>query len=306
MTVSRRNFLTGTAATGATLAAASLPLLPGCGNRVGAAPRVPAGVIPVTEGKLVVYVPKFPDLVGIGGAITIEYAVPAGGPGIANHGPILLIHRAPDDDSPEYVATQSLCPHQQCPLGYSPIDHLIECPCHSSRFLPVADLNIPGSCTGTVVHLPARQALFYYPVAYDAASQTVTVDLTVASVCASTQPDDMGTPSFPTIVDGKMTFAVADYPALLQVGGNIGGQPRGLGDSLIITRATEDTVTALSWICPHTGCLVEYAATRQQYECPCHGSVFAPDGALREGPATRGLKNYPTTFDGTTVVVTIS
>ncbi len=44
---------------------------------------------------------------------------------------------------------------------------------------------------------------------------------------------------------------------------------------------------AMSTRCPHLGCTV--ARQADGFRCPCHGSQFAPDGAVRVGPATRAL-----------------
>ena len=41
--------------------------------------------------------------------------------------------------------------------------------------------------------------------------------------------------------------------------------------------------------CTHLGCRPRWNPTRQRFECPCHGSEFAQDGALLKGPATRPL-----------------
>lgn len=45
----------------------------------------------------------------------------------------------------------------------------------------------------------------------------------------------------------------------------------------------------VSPVCPHLGGIVNWNDADQAWECPLHGSRFAPDGALLEGPATRGL-----------------
>lgn len=45
----------------------------------------------------------------------------------------------------------------------------------------------------------------------------------------------------------------------------------------------------VSPVCPHLGGIVNWNQADQSWECPLHGSRFAPDGALLEGPATRGL-----------------
>ncbi|CAJ1507928.1 FAD-dependent oxidoreductase [[Mycobacterium] holstebronense] len=45
----------------------------------------------------------------------------------------------------------------------------------------------------------------------------------------------------------------------------------------------------LSPVCPHLGGIVNWNDADRAWECPLHGSRFAPDGTLLEGPATRGL-----------------
>jgi glycine/D-amino acid oxidase-like deaminating enzyme len=45
----------------------------------------------------------------------------------------------------------------------------------------------------------------------------------------------------------------------------------------------------VSPVCPHLGGIVKWNDADQAWECPLHGSRFAPDGELLEGPATHGL-----------------
>jgi menaquinol-cytochrome c reductase iron-sulfur subunit len=49
----------------------------------------------------------------------------------------------------------------------------------------------------------------------------------------------------------------------------------------------------LSAVCPHLGCDVPWNADAKKFMCPCHGSVFAPDGSLVQGPAQRGMDTLP-------------
>jgi glycine/D-amino acid oxidase-like deaminating enzyme/nitrite reductase/ring-hydroxylating ferredoxin subunit len=50
---------------------------------------------------------------------------------------------------------------------------------------------------------------------------------------------------------------------------------------------------ALSPQCTHLGCIVGWNSADRMWECPCHNSCFAGDGALLEGPATRNLERRP-------------
>lgn len=38
--------------------------------------------------------------------------------------------------------------------------------------------------------------------------------------------------------------------------------------------------------CPHLGCALKYNRAEHSWDCPCHGSRFAEDGALLDNPAT--------------------
>ena len=51
----------------------------------------------------------------------------------------------------------------------------------------------------------------------------------------------------------------------------------------------DGTEHSVSPVCPHLGGIVNWNDADQAWECPLHGSRFAPDGTLLEGPATRDL-----------------
>jgi glycine/D-amino acid oxidase-like deaminating enzyme/nitrite reductase/ring-hydroxylating ferredoxin subunit len=46
---------------------------------------------------------------------------------------------------------------------------------------------------------------------------------------------------------------------------------------------------AIDPACPHAGCIVAWNNAEKSWDCPCHGSRFAPDGTLLTGPATSNL-----------------
>jgi menaquinol-cytochrome c reductase iron-sulfur subunit len=51
----------------------------------------------------------------------------------------------------------------------------------------------------------------------------------------------------------------------------------------------EPAVGAFSAKCPHLGCMVDFNRASGEFECPCHKSAFAKDGAKIYGPSLRGL-----------------
>jgi menaquinol-cytochrome c reductase iron-sulfur subunit len=51
----------------------------------------------------------------------------------------------------------------------------------------------------------------------------------------------------------------------------------------------DGTMTVLSPLCPHLGCPINWHPDRAQFQCPCHGGVFASDGKSVSGPPPRSM-----------------
>jgi cytochrome b6-f complex iron-sulfur subunit len=96
----------------------------------------------------------------------------------------------------------------------------------------------------------------------------------------------------PQNVDFTLDLSNASYAALKTNGGYI------YQDNIIIVRTSTGEIVALSDICTHTGCTVNFSNSSNDFLCPCHGSVFAIDGSVVRGPAPSPLKRYNTTING--------
>ncbi|MGV0743695.1 FAD-dependent oxidoreductase [Mycolicibacterium sp. XJ870] len=68
-------------------------------------------------------------------------------------------------------------------------------------------------------------------------------------------------------------------------GGVVSGPPWHL-EACSVVDGVEHRVSP---VCPHLGGIVNWNDADESWECPLHGSRFAPDGTLLEGPATRNL-----------------
>ncbi|MCV7267732.1 FAD-dependent oxidoreductase [Mycolicibacterium doricum] len=71
-------------------------------------------------------------------------------------------------------------------------------------------------------------------------------------------------------------------------GGVVSGPPWALEARSVV----DGVERRLSPVCPHLGGIVNWNDSDESWECPLHGSRFAPDGTLLEGPATRDLTRY--------------
>ncbi len=49
---------------------------------------------------------------------------------------------------------------------------------------------------------------------------------------------------------------------------------------------------AISSICPHLHCIVNWNEVQKRFECPCHGAKFNEYGEVLEGPPPRPLDLY--------------
>jgi Rieske Fe-S protein len=69
---------------------------------------------------------------------------------------------------------------------------------------------------------------------------------------------------------------------------------------------TDGKIKALSTICPHAGCFVNFDQQADEFRCPCHNSFFKLDGAMiQPSPSPRAmdcLQVQEDTKNGTTVI----
>ncbi|WP_409475082.1 FAD-dependent oxidoreductase [Streptomyces sp. HC307] len=79
-------------------------------------------------------------------------------------------------------------------------------------------------------------------------------------------------------------------PSLDELAPGDGAVVRIAGRGCAVHRDEDGRLHAVSARCTHLGCLVAFNRAEQAWECPCHGSRFAPDGQVLHGPAVRPLE----------------
>jgi glycine/D-amino acid oxidase-like deaminating enzyme len=87
------------------------------------------------------------------------------------------------------------------------------------------------------------------------------------------------------LAKGWITPVIRTHDRTPGNGGVVSGPPWQLEGRSVI----DGVERIVSPVCPHLGGIVNWNDADQSWECPLHGSRFAPDGTLLEGPATRNL-----------------
>ncbi|NUQ18310.1 MAG: FAD-dependent oxidoreductase [Sphingomonas sp.] len=58
---------------------------------------------------------------------------------------------------------------------------------------------------------------------------------------------------------------------------------------IAVYKGTDGAITRRSAVCTHVGCIVHWNSFEKCWDCPCHGSQFAPNGDVLNGPAVNSL-----------------
>ena len=66
---------------------------------------------------------------------------------------------------------------------------------------------------------------------------------------------------------------------------------------------TEGGYVALSAVCTHLKCILEYDKEEKSIKCPCHAAVFDLNGNVLQGPPPRPLPRYRVEIRGDRVYV---
>jgi cytochrome b6-f complex iron-sulfur subunit len=99
-----------------------------------------------------------------------------------------------------------------------------------------------------------------------------------------------------TMCGPNLCLSLAENPELATIGGVLFFS-QASGKHLFVMRVSETELRALSALCTHQACTVEWDGA-QSFNCPCHGSRFDAMGAVKRGPALTPLRTYTTLLEG--------
>ena len=75
------------------------------------------------------------------------------------------------------------------------------------------------------------------------------------------------------------------------------------GKPAVLLQSQSGEYQALSAVCTHLGCVVQWQAEKGEFLCPCHGGRFAPAGNVLSGPPPRPLEALPVSVDANQIKV---
>jgi Rieske Fe-S protein len=99
-----------------------------------------------------------------------------------------------------------------------------------------------------------------------------------------------------TMCGTNLCLSLAENPDLAVVGGIL-FFTQAPGKKIFVTRVSDTAFRALSALCTHQACTVEWDGSAR-FDCPCHGSQFTAEGTVMRGPAASPLRTFQTMLAG--------
>ncbi len=113
----------------------------------------------------------------------------------------------------------------------------------------------------------------------------------------SCSKNDGFTAPSPVTLNFTLDLTAASNSALKTIGGFIES------NNVIIIRNTNTTYIALSNVCTHNGCTINYDNIAKNLYCPCHGGTFDTNGTVLGGPPPSPLQVFKTSLNGNNLTV---
>ncbi|MBT0666584.1 Rieske (2Fe-2S) protein [Geobacter pelophilus] len=96
---------------------------------------------------------------------------------------------------------------------------------------------------------------------------------------------------------GKVTFQESDIPE---------GEAKFFqyaGSAAVLIKNKEQGVIALSAVCTHLGCIVQWQKERGEFLCPCHAGRYTAQGLVISGPPPKPLQPLHVSIANGTITI---
>lgn len=120
------------------------------------------------------------------------------------------------------------------------------------------------------------------------------VDACGGSPSSPSGPNASPLPTVNGSVAGNVVSVNVDAASPLAAAGSAAAVQTSAGGFLLF-RVDATTFNVMTSVCTHEGCTINGIAS-QTFVCPCHGSQFSSSGGVVQGPASRALQRYNSTF----------
>lgn len=102
----------------------------------------------------------------------------------------------------------------------------------------------------------------------------------------------------------KLAIKLDKVPELKKVGGST--IIKLAGKKVMLIRETDKRVRALSPVCTHEGCIVQYDDDSRKLVCGCHNSFYDLNGNVLGGPAPKPLEAFTARLARDRIILTMN
>jgi cytochrome b6-f complex iron-sulfur subunit len=71
----------------------------------------------------------------------------------------------------------------------------------------------------------------------------------------------------------------------------------------VLINSPDKGFIALSRVCTHLGCLVDYQKDKKRFLCPCHAGMYDLSGNVITGPPPKPLQKFPLKVEGDSIII---
>jgi cytochrome b6-f complex iron-sulfur subunit len=75
------------------------------------------------------------------------------------------------------------------------------------------------------------------------------------------------------------------------------------GSTAVVVRKQGGELVALSAVCTHLGCIVQWEKENHEFLCPCHAGHYTSEGAVISGPPPKPLAKLPFVVANGTITI---